>query len=134
MTTTREGITPEGRPTPDGLSVTLEARAERNLIRTGGSYRHVDFGIKVAPAQARAAAERLPLSIGLVLDRSGSMAGEKLVTAKQAALAVLEQIDERDTVAMVTFDDQIVVLQPAEPATAAVKARIRTVLDLVEAR
>jgi Ca-activated chloride channel family protein len=104
------------------------------LIRAGGSYRHVDFGVNIASAPVHAVTERLPLTVALVLDRSGSMAGAKLATAKRAALAVLNQLEEGDTVAVVIFDDQIDLLQAAEPATALVKARVRAALDRVQAR
>ena len=134
MTTEPGNDTAENGAVPDGLSVRLAARPERRLIRVGGSYRHVDFGVRVTPAPARGSTERLPLTVALVLDRSGSMAGAKLATAKRAALAVLEQLEERDTVAVVTFDDQIDLLQTAERATPVIKARIRAALDRVQAR
>jgi hypothetical protein len=62
------------------------------------------------------------------------MAGSKLATAKRAALAVLDRLDERDRIAVVVFDNQVDVLQPAAPATPALKASVREALGAVPAR
>jgi Ca-activated chloride channel family protein len=62
------------------------------------------------------------------------MSGPKLATAKRAALAVLDRLDERDRVAVVVFDSQVDVLQPAAPVTAALKASVREALGAVRAR
>jgi Ca-activated chloride channel homolog len=122
-------------PNPNGQpDLSLEMRPERRLIGTHGSFRHVDFLVRVASAARRQHADRSPLAISLVLDRSGSMHGDKIATARQAALAVLEQLDDRDRVAAVVFDDHIDVLQQAAPATAEVRARLRAELARVEAR
>jgi Ca-activated chloride channel family protein len=112
--------------------MTLSARAERALIRPRRSYRHVDFRVGVTAAP-RVGARRNPVTLALVVDRSGSMQGEKLVTAKQAARAVVEHLDERDRVAVVIFDDRIDVLQPLAPVTEAVKAGVAEALGPVEA-
>jgi Ca-activated chloride channel family protein len=117
----------------EGISLRLEARPERRLIRPAGSSRHVVFSI-VVESRPRPAADRLPLTLGLVVDRSGSMAGDKLTTAKRAVLALLDQLDERDRVAVVTFDDQVDLLQVAEAVTPLVRSRVRAALSLVEAR
>ncbi len=111
----------------------LEARGERSLIRPGGSHRYLCFTIKVPEVQ-RQAWDRLPVHLGLVVDRSGSMQGEKLLTAKRAALAVLDNLDERDHVAIVVFDDKIDTLQPLGPASKSAKSAIREVLQGIEAR
>ena len=114
--------------------VTLESRPERRLIRNSGSHRHIDFSIRVKDALPQARPQRAPLTIALVLDRSGSMAGDKLPTAKRAALAVLDRLDERDEVAVVVFDSTVDVLQPAATATDKTKQRIRQALARIEAR
>jgi Ca-activated chloride channel family protein len=110
---------------------TLAMRPERRLIRRTGSYRHVDF---VVTAPAAPGTGRTPVRLALVLDRSGSMAGEKLATAKAAAYAVVDRLDERDRCAVAVFDDRVDVVQDAVPVTAEVKRRVRAELARIEAR
>ena len=105
---------------------------ERRLIGAG-SLRHIAFRVSVAQT-SRAGGPRAPLAIGLVLDRSGSMSGQKLETARAAALAVLERLSETDRVAAVVFDDRIDVLEAGGAATREVKARLRAALGAVQAR
>lgn len=119
-------------PAPADLE--LVASAERRLIRPTHSYRHAVFAIKVGHVPPSASEERMPLTLALVLDRSGSMAGAKLATAKRAALAVLANLDERDRAAIVVFDDRIDLLQAREPVTIALQDRVRRRLERVEAR
>src|SRR5262249_26492864 len=83
----------------------LRARPERRYLRPGGSRRYVAFTLQAR--RPTAPAGRAPLALALVLDRSGSMAGDKLQAAKRAALAVLGGLTPRDRVAIVIFDDQI---------------------------
>lgn len=128
-----------GRTAPSGAEPTwpivLEARAERRLIASKACTAHVVFTCRVpSSGQGHAARDRLPLTLGLVLDRSGSMHGGKLETAKQAVLSVLERLDDRDRVAVVTFDDRIEVLQPSAPASSGCKSAIREALLQVDAR
>jgi hypothetical protein len=59
----------------DEIEVGLRGRPERLLIRPGGSYRHVEFAVRVGEAPPRPESDRLPLKLALVLDRRGSMAG-----------------------------------------------------------
>ncbi|HOB86183.1 MAG TPA: VWA domain-containing protein [Bacillota bacterium] len=57
--------------------------------------------------------EELPgLDLVLVIDRSGSMSGEKLNMAKNAALVALDLLKERDRLAVISFDDRFQVELP----------------------
>lgn len=117
------------------VQATLTVGQERRLIRPrGGSLRHVAWSVRIASAPRPANVQRPPLALSLVLDRSGSMHGEKIETAKRATLTVLDHLEPRDRVAVVVFDDRIDLLQDAAPATGEVKARIRAELAGVEAR
>ena len=57
--------------------------------------------------------ERTPANVAIVLDRSGSMEGEKIERAKEAAIMALNMLDERDIVSVVTYSDTVSVLVPA---------------------
>jgi len=56
---------------------------------------------------------RAPLNVAIVIDKSGSMQGNKIAQAKEAAKAALSQMREDDIVAIVAYDDTVEVLVPA---------------------
>lgn len=67
-------------------------------------------------AQPRAI-RRPPLDLSLVFDKSGSMKGEgKLAYTMQAARLLIENLSEQDTVSIVAYDTNVVVLDPQQPA------------------
>jgi Ca-activated chloride channel family protein len=57
---------------------------------------------------------RPPANVAIVLDRSGSMAGEKIEHARQAAVEALQRLGADDIVSVITFDD---VAESVVPAT-----------------
>ena len=64
---------------------------------------------------APASGNRTPLNLALVLDRSGSMAGEKLAAAREAAVGLVRRLWPEDLVSDVAYDDQVAIV--AEPET-----------------
>ncbi len=55
---------------------------------------------------------RDPLSLAIVLDRSGSMTGEKLERAKESVLRFISLMEPGDRVALFSFSDQVDALEP----------------------
>ena len=68
--------------------------------------------------------ERPHLNLALVLDRSGSMSGEKLNYVKQAAQHVLNLLQEQDSVAIVAYDDEINLLSPGARVTSSQRTEL----------
>ncbi|MEI6395417.1 MAG: VWA domain-containing protein [Verrucomicrobiota bacterium] len=57
-----------------------------------------------------------PIAFCLVLDRSGSMNGQPLTKAKQAALLAVRNLRPEDSFGLVIFDDEAQVIIPFQPA------------------
>lgn len=116
-------------------TIRMKASPDGRLVPTMGDRRYVDFHIKVdALLVADDRSARPSITLSLVLDRSGSMHGLKVETAKRAALQVLDQLTDRDRASLVVFDDRIDVLLPASPVTPQVRDEIRARLSNVAAR
>jgi len=58
----------------------------------------------------------MPANVSLVLDRSGSMEGEKLENMKEAAGYVVDHLSDTDFVSITIFDDQVESLIPSQVA------------------
>jgi Ca-activated chloride channel family protein len=61
--------------------------------------------------------ERAPLNVALVIDRSGSMQGEKIERAREAAIGALELLQPTDIVSVIAYDSDVSVLVPATRLT-----------------
>ena len=82
-------------------------------------------------AEGTAAAARRSLNLGLVIDRSGSMAGAPLKNALKAARELVERMSPEDSLSIVTYDDKVAtVLAPVKVKD---KAAIGQMLDKVRA-
>jgi Ca-activated chloride channel family protein len=62
-------------------------------------------------------AERSARTLVVVLDRSGSMAGERLDGAKAALTALVDRLDPADRFGLVSFDDEVRIEIAAAPMT-----------------
>jgi len=58
---------------------------------------------------------RPPVNLALVIDRSGSMSGEKIEKAKEAALEVLRHLSSDDVFSLVAYESGVQTLIPARP-------------------
>jgi Ca-activated chloride channel homolog len=67
---------------------------------------HGTFSLTLLPPRVPAGATR-PRDVALVLDRSGSMAGWKMVAARRAVARMVDSLCERDRFLLLAFDDTI---------------------------
>lgn len=57
--------------------------------------------------------DRTPVNVAIVLDKSGSMSGEKIEHAKEAAIMAIQRLRRDDIVSVVVYDTTVNVLVPA---------------------
>jgi Ca-activated chloride channel family protein len=93
--------------------VALEYRLAHPVMKEGEAQRNY---LRVALSGCeREKSDRTPVNVGFVIDRSGSMQGVRMAQARAAAIAALKRLDAGDIASVVTFDNQIDVLVPAQP-------------------
>ncbi len=116
-------------PARSSPRVALEVRPARPVLAADSSQTTY---LKVSLRGARGAdGERAPVNLAIVLDRSGSMQGDKLAHAKAAAIAAVDRLSDRDIVAVVAYDDTVQVLLPA--TRVADRESIRRAISRLEA-
>jgi Ca-activated chloride channel homolog len=71
--------------------------------------------LEIRAPEAQTDTPRPPAAVQVVLDRSGSMTGERLDAAKRALSALVDRLDPTDHFGVVAFDDIAHVVVPATP-------------------
>lgn len=90
-------------PTSTDGPVDLSLRLDRGAVVQGGDgLVHVEVKLKGDVLAGDVA--RSPTDLVVVLDRSGSMSGEKFMFAKEAVAALVGQLQDEDQFALVAFD------------------------------
>lgn len=111
----------------------LRVRLDRTCVDSGKtSVRYALVTIE-APAAPRHST-RPPATVAFVLDRSGSMAGQKLVLARRAVRDALRLLHGDDRFALVVYDDHVDLLYGLAPASREAKAAAMRCLAGIEAR
>ncbi|MEO8229046.1 MAG: VWA domain-containing protein [Chloroflexota bacterium] len=113
--------------------MTFTARSDRQFIRS--TYRSNRFVLAQidAPAAPRERA-RPPVHLAFVIDRSGSMNGEKIRLAKLAVEESLARLHDDDRFAIVVYDEVVDVVFPSTHATAEARSDALARLTEIDAR
>ncbi len=101
---------------------------DRTILPAGLSQKtviKVNLDVPVIPVEA----VRPPVNLTLVLDRSGSMSGNKIAKAREAAIAALRSLSPQDLFSMVIYDHNVQTLVPPQSAanTEWIESRIRSI-------
>ena len=110
-----------------GDSLKLTASLSDPYLLSGGS-REVFLKLDLEAIQI-AGRDRAPVNLALVLDRSGSMAGEKIENARKAARQLVAQLNEKDRFALITFGSDVTTLISSAVCTPEAKQRMYAAID-----
>ena len=115
-----------------GLQMPVEAQqvqldvamAKSFLIADQKQLAHMKIGLTGFEMTSKE--ERPPVNVAIVLDRSGSMSGQKIEHAKKAAIQAIDYLGSDDIVSIVAYDHRVNVLVPATKVSdkASIKKRI----------
>ncbi len=94
------------------MTITLNLKPQRNALLRGFDnelyglleLKHSDQGQQNIPNKS--------LNLSIVLDRSGSMAGQPLFEAKQAAIMMVNKMRASDQISVVAYDDRADLIVP----------------------
>ncbi len=93
--------------------VRLHLDVDRTVLPSGTTEKAiVKIGLDCLPPPRHGL--RPPVNLALVIDRSGSMAGDKIVKAREAALEAVRRLSPDDIMALVVYDTHVQTLVPAQ--------------------
>jgi Ca-activated chloride channel homolog len=111
----------------------MDIRTDRRLIRSAGqSHRYVLIAFTAPTAAPKDG--RTPINVSFVLDRSGSMGGEKIRLVRQAVEKALTMLRPEDRFSIVVYDDRIDVLAGSTLASGEAKRNAWRQLSGIDAR
>jgi Ca-activated chloride channel family protein len=112
-------------------NVSLTATLSNTHVLMPGQGRvHLAIDLKALEAKSD---RRLPMNVSLVIDRSGSMRGDKIAHTRAAAKHLVSQLNDQDTLSIVSYSDDVRVDLPASRVDAEVKRNALAAISRIRA-
>ncbi len=92
--------------------ITLDARLAQPVMKDGAAHKNY-LRVALKGCQPEPKETRTPVNVAFVIDRSGSMSGERIVQAREAAIMAVRRLQPDDIASLVVFDTRADVLIPA---------------------
>ena len=81
--------------------IILEGTPETNYLKVSLSGQNID------------SKKRVPINLAIVIDKSGSMSGQRIEKAREAAILAVNMLNENDTLSIIAYDSEARVIVPA---------------------
>lgn len=120
------GCASPARAGTDRVACTIDL--DRSLLAADAVQRTV-MKVSLRAPEVASPKERPPVNLVVVLDRSGSMGGDKIERAKDAAIEALHRLGSRDLFSLVIYDHEVETVVPPQSAanTDWIEGRIRKI-------
>ncbi len=117
---------------PTASPVAFSGRLDRTAVMTGGDGRVKMELILAAEDRPAENGIRTPTDLVVVLDRSGSMSGEKIVHARAAVHQLISRLGPGDRFALVAYSSRAGLEIPLAPATAEARGQWSRAVAAIE--
>ncbi len=94
--------------------LTLTCRLNKASLPVINTQQLVYVLIEAVPGEGMAQVQ-MPLNLSLVLDKSGSMSGNKIQNLREAAKLVVDRLGPADTISIVAFSDRKYLIAESQP-------------------
>lgn len=94
-------------------NIGIKAGLDRSIYLKKEGSDFIYLYVEIKGGKVETNEERLPLNLGLVLDKSGSMSGEKIKFAKEAVKFVATNLNANDKFSLVEYSSGVNVLVPS---------------------
>jgi Ca-activated chloride channel family protein len=108
--------------------LTLEGKLSGAWLAAGPSEAFASLTVRADKPREE---KRVPVSLALVIDRSGSMRGQKLTDAKQAARMLVQRLTPEDRLALVHYGTDVRVF-PSMPVSELYRQEMLRFVDAIE--
>jgi Ca-activated chloride channel family protein len=109
--------------------IEVRARLQSSHVLLGLNEAHMAITVKAPDGDGNAA--RPPLNLSVVIDRSGSMSGEKIEHAKLAARQLVSRLRESDRVAVIAYGSDVDIVFSSRTATSQAKSEAIAAIDRI---
>ena len=110
----------------------LAVHLDNTYFFQGSNKREIYLYASLKAGKAPTNQERVPLNISLVVDRSGSMQGDKLTYVKKAVDFVINNLNSSDYLSIVQYDSVVDIVSASAAVTN--KAQLHRQVKTIEAR
>ena len=112
--------------------INLKTHLDNPYYLVGDNKKELYLYVDLKAKHVEKDTERVPLNISLVVDRSGSMSGDKMEFVKKATNFVVDNLNAADQLSIVQYDDRIEVVTPAQSVKN--KKQIQDLVNKIQAR
>jgi Ca-activated chloride channel family protein len=93
-------------------NITLDARLAQPVMKEGVTQKNY-LRVSLCGCRPEPNANRTPVNVAFVIDRSGSMSGDRIAQAREAAIMAVGRLGPEDIASVVVFDTRAEVIIPA---------------------
>ncbi len=115
----------------ENKNLNLKIKADLALISADTPSERIMELVVTAPT-AEKRAERPAFNLSFVIDRSGSMSGEKLPYVKAAVANVVDLLEEKDRASLVVFDDEVETVVEGSEMTPAFRKEMKAAISRLQ--